>query len=150
MLPDNLYKEILNDMPIATVDVVIFDEFKNTLLFRRKNNPAKGFYYTIGGRLLKGENPLEAAFRICKSEAGLNVVKSKLKFKGFINEIFEDSMYPGVKSHCVNIFYALNLNNKNRVKMDDQHSDFTWVKIDDLENAKVHLYAITKIKACLN
>ena len=51
-IPLELYKRIHKTMPIPCVDVVIRhkDRF---LLCKRKNEPAKGLYWFVGGRVLK-------------------------------------------------------------------------------------------------
>ena len=84
MIPDREYKLIMNSLPIPTVDLIILSpDSTKTLLFLRKNKPAKGFYYTIGGRIIKGESPEDAIVRVADTEAGLNLNVKNVKFTGY-------------------------------------------------------------------
>ncbi len=61
-LEPELYKEIKAVMPILCVDLIVHrgQEF---LLLLRNNEPAKGLWWTPGGRLLKVETVLEGVRR---------------------------------------------------------------------------------------
>lgn len=151
MIPEDLYKTILDKMPVTTVDVVIVNQDGKALVMRRNNEPAKGSYYTIGGRLHKNETLLDCVIRILKLEAGISVGASRLKLIGVMEEIFENSPWVEINYHCVNVFFKLSVNDSDisDIKMDNQHSDFIWVGTDDLENLNVHEYAIHKIRTAL-
>lgn len=147
MLPDREYKICLESVPICTVDLVIFDPKKEkTLLFLRNNKPAKGLYYTLGGRVFKNESPEEALKRIALAEADLNVDSTKLKFGGYINEVFEDSRYGGVNSHCINLYFVYFLGKDEDINLDDQHGGYKWFKMRDVdEDGSMHKFAKAKI-----
>lgn len=149
MIEENLYRKFIEVLPIVTVDIVIFDEhLAQTVLFRRKNRPLKGLYYSIGGRVYKNENILNSAIRICKQEAGLLLNKGDLIFGGVTEEIFHDSTFEGINAHNVNIFYGHLAQKKELVvKCDDQHSGHKWFDVDD---QNLHPYLAQKIFTLLN
>lgn len=148
-IKEKQYRQCVDLLPIATVDVIIFDEeMHKTILFKRENDPLKGIFYSIGGRVYKNENILNSAIRICKYEAGLKIEKKDLIFGGVTEEIFHNSNYAGVNAHNINIFYGfLAKENELNIKCDDQHSGFKWFNVDD---QNIHPYLAQKIFTLMN
>lgn len=85
-------------LPLVTCDVMIRSK-KGWLLGRRKNSPAQGEWYSIGGRLIKGEPLVVCARRKTHEETGLEV--KNLQFVGVLEEVFE---YENL--HYVTILYV--------------------------------------------
>lgn len=129
----DLYKKIVESVPIMSVDVVVFNEnLTKTLLFLRNNEPCKGEYYTLGGRLNKNESILDCAKRKLIDEIGLDVKESELVQIGFVEEKFNNSFYSEeVSSHFVNVVYALVINDTHEITLDKQHSSFKWFDVSD-------------------
>ena len=148
-IEEKLYRQCVDLLPIVTVDVLVFDEdLTQTVLFRRENKPLQGLYYSIGGRVYKNENILNAAIRISKSEAGLELNKGDLIFGGVTEEIFHDSSFEGINAHNMNIFYGLTIKKKDLIiTCDKQHSGYKWFNIED---QNLHPYLIQKIFTLLN
>ena len=144
-IKSELYKEILENMPIPTIDVLIFNNsLEKTLLFLRENQPIKGEYYSIGGRLEKGESLLDGAINNFLDETGIKINEKNLYPIGTINEIFEETPFGkngGI--HSVNYFFAIKVNGDLRIKLDNQHSEHKWFSVGD-EN--LHPYMKEKIK----
>ena len=122
-IPQKEYEEMIRKMPFPSVDAVInYDG--GILLGRRTRSPAKGLYWTTGGRLLFGETPEEAAVRIAKDETGLDT-----RVRRFINaysEFFEHG-YFGPPSHAIALSYLMETYGGTLTK-DFQHSDFVVVR----------------------
>ena len=77
-IDNDLFREIVDNLPICTIDVLFFNKEKNkTLLFKRNNEPAKGIYFPIGGRLFKNEDFKKGAVRQAKRELGIVINKNK-------------------------------------------------------------------------
>jgi len=138
------YREILDKTAVCTVDVVIFNkDMSETLLFRRKNLPLKGCYFSIGGRLYKNEKLDDCAIRQLKKEAGIKASKKDIFFGGVAEELNRDSIFENVSYHAVNIFYGFKTDDKNlKLKLDDQHDGFKWFSVKD---KKIHKFAKYKI-----
>ena len=135
-ISDELYHDILHHMPIPTCDVLFLNPARNkTLLFKRRNKPVQGVYYTLGGRLAKNEKLLDCAARKLKGEVGMVASVSDLEMGGVNEEIFEDSAFPGINSHCVNTVFGYVLSDEAaaalREKMDGQHSEYKWFDVAD-------------------
>lgn len=86
LIPKDLYREIQRTMPIVCVDVLVRygDEY---LLIQRTQEPVKGVYWVIGGRVHRNEALVDAVKRKMKEE--INLVPQSIKFMG----VYEDQ-YP--------------------------------------------------------
>lgn len=132
-LPTEEYKKLMDSMPICCVDVVFLNKEKTkTLLFKRRNEPVKGEYFTIGGRLIKNEKLLDCAVRQGKRELGLALDPKKLFLAGIIEEPWPNSAFEGISYHDIDIYYGYILESENvEVTFDTQHSDYKWFATHD-------------------
>lgn len=136
----------METMPICTVDVLFFNGDKTkTLLFKRNNEPMKGAYFSIGGRLTKGELLEECAVRQASREAGIAIRKDGLVFGGMQEEMCPNSIFQGISYHAIDIFYGYILTNEE-IKLDVQHSDYQWFSISD---ERLHPFIKTKVESLL-
>ena len=71
-IPLPLFKKIITHVPILTVDILIAHRGK-FLLLKRASAPQKGKWWTVGGRVEKGETPEKAVIRKAKEEVGVKV-----------------------------------------------------------------------------
>lgn len=132
--------------PICTVDVLFFNDNKTkTLLFKRENEPIKGQYFSIGGRLLKNEKIEDGAVRQAFREAGIIVDRNKLTLGGTQDEINPNSSFEGINYHAVNTFYGYVLNDEE-IKLDNQHSEYHWFPVSD---DSFHPFIKTKVASLL-
>jgi colanic acid biosynthesis protein WcaH len=147
-LPENIHKICLESIPIVSVDIVILDDTKEkTLLFKRKNNPLKGIFYTIGGRVLKNESLIDTALRKLKDEAGIEASNNELSLAGFMEEFYEKSVYKDVDTHNVNIFFWYIALTKLDIKTDSQHDKFKWF---DVNSRNLHPHVLYKLDLIYN
>ena len=109
-------------MPIACVDIVI-KKGEKFLLLKRKNKPAQGQWWFIGGRVEKNELLEKAALRKIKEETGLDVVLKKII--GVDQTIFKDGPF-GNGVHTINVVFLGEVKGKNKVKLDSQSVDYKW------------------------
>ena len=133
-IPDEDYQKIMQTMPIPTVDIVIFHPDKTkVLLFLRKNKPAQGYYYALGGRIIKGESLTESALRKAKEELHLTLEENDLIFGGVIDEFFDDSRFLDIPMHSLNIFFGYILRDENHITLDKTQFETTkWFERDDV------------------
>ena len=87
MLEKNLYKKIMESVPIICVDVIIINEKNQYLLVKRKNEPLKNKFWMVGGRLNKNELLIEGIKRKLKDEVGIK--KGLIKYVGFFESFFK-------------------------------------------------------------
>lgn len=124
MIEKKLYKKIQEVLPICCVDLVIRNNKGEFLLLKRKNKPAKGEWWFVGGRIEKGETVEKAALRKAKEEAGLAVALKGILGVG--DTIFQRGFF-GKSAHTINITF-LALAKTKKVKIDDQSNCYKWFK----------------------
>lgn len=147
-LSNKIYKICLESLPIVTVDVIILNNsFDKILLFKRKNKPLDGVFYTIGGRTLKNESIIDTAIRKLKEEAGIVIYRKDLFWGGVSEEYYKGSIYKDVDTHNVNIFYGYMAPTNLKIQMDSQHSHNQWF---DITSHELHPYVRYKLSIILN
>jgi len=116
----NLYKKIIDNVPIVGVDIIV--EYKNgILLIKRSEEPKKDVWWFPGGRVLKYETPGKAAVRITKKETGLS---SRVKnFVGVYTTTFE--RWKGIKHFSIHLVHHVVAN--GNVLIDETSSDYKIV-----------------------
>lgn len=139
-IPNKVYKDIVAHMPVSTIDIVLLNKNKDkTLLFKRNNEPVKNVYFTLGGRLLKGETFLHGAVRQAKRELGLKIDPKKAFFGGVTQDFHVNSVFEGVSYHAVAVFFGYILEDENiSINFDNQHSDYKWFSVKD-KNLHPHI-----------
>jgi colanic acid biosynthesis protein WcaH len=129
-IPSSLYNLIINVLPIASVEAVIFKD--NSLLFLLRNHsPVKGQWWFPGGRIWKGETLEQALAREVKEETGLEVVESELV--NVYSRIFDER-------HDITIVYYCKCK-PDKIKLDGEHSEYKYFK-EPPKNAHPHLIEV--------
>ena len=122
MIPDEQYNQILKSMPIFCVDWLIRCGDKY-LLLQRTQQPLKGRYWHIGGRLRMDETIEEAAIRLQTRELGRYCGVGR--FLGFSNYMFE-KCEDARATHTPAITYLVDVNEFFIPKLDDTESGHIW------------------------
>lgn len=138
-IPTEQFKTVVEYAPLISIDLITMYDGK-VLLGKRKNKPAKDFYFTTGGIVRKNESFTDAQKRIAKDELGIELTQEP-KFIGVFEHFYKDSIFDGVSTHYVNHGYLLELDQKIQNLPQEQHSDYKWFGIDELHESKeVHDY----------
>lgn len=138
-VPKEQFKIVVEYTPLVSVDLVTMHEGK-VLLGKRVNNPAKNFYFTIGGIIRKNESLKFAQKRIAKDELGIELTKEP-KFIGIFEHFYDDSIFQGISTHYVNHGYLLELDSALVNIPREQHSKYKWFTIEELlQSDEVHNY----------
>lgn len=137
MIPNKLYKQIHQNMPIVCVDMVVVDKNNRFMLVKRANEPVKGRWWFAGGRVKKGEKLLAAVKRQALKELGVNV--KVIKQVGFDETMYNTGPY-GTPTHTVNAIYKVQVN-PDKIVLDDQAEQCEWFdKINPSWNAYIKKY----------
>jgi len=163
-LTPNIFKCIVEYTPLISIDFLIKKDNKY-LLGKRVNEPAKGYYFTIGGRIFKNETIKQAQKRILQQELNLSLIPYPylslthyplpLKFIGIFEHFYDDSIFgDDISTHYINLAYLLDfdtiqnkpltpyhlsLTPKNLPK--DQHSEYKWFSVDEImQRDDIHKY----------
>lgn len=125
MIPDGLYKQILSVLPVVCVDIVIRNESGQYLLARRKNEPLKGEWWVVGGRILHGEAVREACVRKTLEEVGLEI--DEMRFLGFYEDVFDKNSFQVPDPyHTLSLVFEANVTVAQTIQLDSQHSEWNW------------------------
>ena len=126
-IPREEYKKIIDVLPILCVDIMVQNSKGEYLLVKRANEPLKGQWWVIGGRVLKGETLVEAAIRKVKEEVGFLV--NTVKPIGYYEEISHTNHFSSVTPlHSVSVVFLVNMDGSQKVKLDSQSSDWKYSK----------------------
>ena len=132
-IEDELYKKIIEKMPIPSVDILTVYKGK-LLLLLRNNNPGKNLWWTPGGRVLKGETLEDTAKRELFEETGLQPVK--LTKKGVMVHFWP-------KYQFITTFFLAEVESDN-ITLDTEHKEYRWIEEEDRELHEYVKYMINK------
>jgi colanic acid biosynthesis protein WcaH len=124
MIREDLYKKIINCLPIVCVDIIIKNSDNKYLLVKRRNNPLKGEWWVVGGRIDHLEKAKKAAKRKLKQEINLNI--DKLSFEGFYEDNFKNNSFENTPYHTISLIFSCKVDNNQQFFLDKQSSEWMW------------------------
>ncbi len=137
-LRGDLFKTVIEHTPLVSVDLIVKHNGK-VLLGKRVNKPAQGYWFTLGGRVLKNEPIQSAILRIAKLELGI-IPQNNPKFIGVFEHLYDDSIFDDVSTHYVNLGYEIEVSGLDDLPK-DQHNEYRWFGLEELIHSdEVHTY----------
>ena len=126
------YSKIISLIPLPCVDLVVKNKHEEILLVKRYNEPAKGQWWTPGGRVLFGETRKDAAVRKLKEECGVcgTIELEAGTFDLLLTYINAEKR---IFSHGISTFFIIKIEEEH-ITLDKQSVDFKWVKKTDYLN----------------
>jgi colanic acid biosynthesis protein WcaH len=94
--PDD-FIEVVKKTPLVSIDLIIKNNLDQVLLGLRNNEPAKGFWFVPGGRILKNELIAEAFERITEEELGISLAYRDSIFFGSIRAFIQREFCPATR-----------------------------------------------------
>jgi len=88
-----------------------------------------------GGKVDFGEDLNESLRREIKEETGLDITIKEPLF--FWDEPMNKDKYKGLRH--VNLFFECSVALNSKVKLSNEHQDFKWLKIEDIEEEKIDI-----------
>src|SRR5580693_7640598 len=121
------FAEVVRLTPLISIDLILRNSNGDALLGVRNNEPAKGFYFVPGGRILKNERIADAFRRIILNETGVSADISQSTFKGVFEHIYDSNFAnrSDFGTHYVVLAYQIT-QPFDDVRLDSQHSAFEW------------------------
>jgi len=124
----NEYKKIIQKIPILCVDIILRYKDK-VLLIKRADEPCKGIYWPIGGRVHKGESVDAAARRKILEEIGIKYTGDLIPI-GFYEDNYTESAFEAQTEYSsFSLVFVGDLNNeqiKSKVRLDKTSEDFGY------------------------
>ena len=127
--------------PLVAIDLIIRSPEGRVLVGRRRNEPAKGTFFTTGGRITKNETLANAFNRISLAELGVKRHIEEATFLGVFEHFYStnNQEVPGFGTHYVVLAYEITAQENDLRLPQDQHGEFAWMPVADLlRNSNVH------------
>lgn len=128
-LPFGAFMNVVRDTPLVSIDLIVKNPANEVLLGLRLNEPAAGFWFVPGGRVLKNET-LDAAFaRLSQAELGITLSRQAATFHGVWEHFYDSNAghVPGFGTHYVVLSYQLTLNaDELCLPLAEQHQQYRW------------------------
>lgn len=141
MLKHDELAQVVRLAPLVSIDLIIEDDRGRVLLGMRTNEPARGFWFVPGGRILKNERIGHAFERVMKDELGIDADYSCAQFIGAFDHIYDTNFaqQQGFGTHYVVLAHRVKLTDSVDISADNQHSELVWFdKAQILNDEKVH------------
>lgn len=135
------FESVVRLTPLVSIDIVVRRPDGKILVGRRKNEPARGVFFVVGGRITKNETVAAAFRRLTVQELGLAKDRSEARFLGVFDHIYPTNALhnPEFGTHYVVLGYELVLR-ENKVDLPtDQHGEYAWfTEAEILAHPEVH------------
>ena len=142
LIPEELYSQILQVLPIPCVDLLIVDDAGNVLLVRRKYEPAVGQWWFPGGRVLFGELRRDAAKRKLGEECGLS--SAKFEELGTF-DVFLD-LPANRRAHSITTLFRVQTGCTPTIRLDHQSSDARWLSPQQWLKHRLHSFVAGRLE----
>jgi len=153
LLPQAEFAAALAALPLVSVDWVLSDPDGAVLTGLRLNTPARGSWFTPGGRVRKGEPLAETLVRVAVDELGASVASllgggwlGRAQLMGAWDHFYSDSAFSeSAATHYVNLPHWLALSwcevavLEGALPVGGQHSEWHWVSPSSAE-VEVHAH----------
>ena len=146
-LSDIDFSNIVRLAPLVSIDLCVLNSNK-ILIGKRKNPPAKDFFFVPGGRIRKGELKENALKRILYEELGyiiepnkLSLIKELGTYEHFYKNNFKDNS--DFSTHYVVLAYLVPIHSISLISgeiLKNQHVEYKWQDINykETNNFKIH------------
>jgi len=141
MISNDKFKVVVENTPLVSIDFIIENKEGNYLLGKRVNKPAKGFWFTLGGRIFKDEPISEAIKRLSLKEFKIEITQEMLQFHGIYEHFYDNSFVDDtISTHYVVLAYHLKISSNVSLPT-DEHSEYRYFSKDELlEHNDIHPY----------
>ena len=146
------FLQVIDHTPLVAIDLVVRDAHGRVLLGRRRNEPARGYWFVPGGRICKGETLDEAFLRISAAELGTAVPRTHARSLGAFTHLYDTNFMgvPGITTHYVVLAYELLLQLAPDSLPTDQHDALHWWEPEQARaDETVHRHVLPYLTAAI-
>ncbi|MGO3406058.1 GDP-mannose mannosyl hydrolase [Marinomonas sp.] len=144
MLSSEEFKLVVQSAPLFSMDLVVLNEKNQILVGKRKNAPAKGYWFVPGGRVFKNEPLTDAFGRISHTELGHKFDYLSAKQLGLYDHFYDDSVFgEDISAHYINAPFLIKLPSTVFLNLPkEQHQAYRWIGVGDLlSDETVHRFS---------
>src|SRR5919198_2651633 len=149
-LSEELFKQVLRDTVLVSLDLLIVNERREVLLGKRRNRPARGYWFVPGGRIYKGETPENALVRISEQEIGVELNPKSAILHGVYHHLHADNFFDDAEIGATQylVIACLVRSNFQIASMNGgQHEELCFFPISDVA-AHPEIHELTKYYFC--
>jgi colanic acid biosynthesis protein WcaH len=130
--------DVIRKTPLIAIDLIIRNKHNEVLIGLRNNEPAKGYWFVPGGRILLNERIAAAFGRIAQEELGVSLSIEDASFVGIFEHFYQNSytQEPGLGTHYIVLAYEIKISNPLNTLPRDQHHQFKWITVSSLLRGK--------------
>lgn len=129
-LPLADFMHVVQHAPLVSIDLIVENDAGEVLLGFRRNEPAAGFWFVPGGRVLKNER-LDAAFeRLAQVELGITMQRKQAQWLGVYEHFYQTNAGRSGQfgTHYIVLAYRLCLSAAQlKLPMGEQHDQYRWL-----------------------
>ena len=139
-LSKKVFSLVIENTPLISIDLIVYNQEEKILLGKRVNEPAKGFWFVPGGRIFKDETLGTAFSRTVEAEIGLDMQREDAEFYGLYEHFYNNNVFDDAFStHYVVLAHKIIV--KSELKLNNQHEEYKWFfKEELLSSENVHKY----------
>ncbi len=135
------FEGVIRLTPLVSIDMVVRSSEGRVLVGRRKNEPAKGCFFVVGGRITKNETIAAAFSRLSLAELGVEKTLEEARFLGVYEHFYPTNHLdrPGFGTHYVVLAYEVVSPVQDALLPMDQHGEYAWkTEAELLGSPEVH------------
>ncbi|MCD0491982.1 GDP-mannose mannosyl hydrolase [Chromobacterium violaceum] len=135
------FMHVVKHAPLISIDFIIENENGEYLLGLRKNQPAAGYWFVLGGRIRKNESIDSAFLRLSNEELGIAIERSEAKPFGVWEHFYNTNAYEeeGFGTHYIVLAYKIKLSLHLSTLPNLQHTEYRWIKrAEVIEDPSIH------------
>ncbi|MDR3413722.1 MAG: GDP-mannose mannosyl hydrolase [Formivibrio sp.] len=145
MLPFENFLQVVANAPLVSMDLIIENQRGEVLVGLRNNEPAAGFWFVPGGRVLKDERLDQAFLRISRNELGVDICRQYAESLGVYEHFYDTNAgsAPGFGTHYVVLAYRLRMDAETlHLPIGEQHEQYRWILQEQArEDTTIHPYS---------
>lgn len=127
--------------PLVSMDLVVRASDGRVLMGRRIHEPARNWFFLVGGRITKNESRAAAFRRLTREELGREMDLSQARFLGVYDHFYPTNRFQrdGFGTHYVVLGYEVAWNAEPALLPREQHEAYVWMtEAELLASSEVH------------
>jgi colanic acid biosynthesis protein WcaH len=123
------FDSVVRLTPLVAIDLIVRSPEGRVLVGHRRNEPAKGCFFTTGGRITKNETLAEAFRRIALAELGVEKNIEDARFVGVYEHFYRTNYNErcAFGTHYVVLAYTFISPAQDLPLPEEQHGEFAWL-----------------------
>lgn len=150
MISIDKFKTVVENTPLISIDFIIENQEGKFLLGKRVNEPAKDFWFTLGGRIFKNESLDDAVERLSHKEFNHTLTREMLQFHGIYEHFYDNSFADSaISTHYIVLAYRFRIEDELTLPT-AEHTHYRFFSVEELlDDAFVHTYVKNYFKGKL-